>query len=92
MDEYHGPQLYMIEPSGEYWVRATDERNVDVSWQGYRACAIGKGKQLAKTEIEKLDLDALTMREAVFEASKMYFFHFCRVIDVHAFALRHSPP
>jgi 20S proteasome subunit alpha 7 len=20
MDEYHGPQLYMIEPSGVYWV------------------------------------------------------------------------
>jgi 20S proteasome alpha/beta subunit len=22
MDEFHGPQLYMIEPSGVYWVRA----------------------------------------------------------------------
>lgn len=37
-----GPQLYMLEPSGVYW--------------GYNGCAIGKGRQLAKTEIEKLSL------------------------------------
>lgn len=41
----------MIEPSGVYW--------------GYRGCATGKGRQLAKTEIEKLDLDNLTCEEAV---------------------------
>lgn len=35
-----GPHLYMLEPSGVYW--------------GYRACAAGKGRSLAKTELEKL--------------------------------------
>ncbi|KAG2237006.1 hypothetical protein INT48_001773 [Thamnidium elegans] len=44
------PSLYMVEPSGVYW--------------GYRGCAIGKGKSIAKTEIEKLDLDNMTVREA----------------------------
>jgi len=36
----NGPQLYMLEPSG-------------VSY-GYVACAVGKGKQAARTELEKL--------------------------------------
>jgi len=46
-----GPQLFMIEPSG-------------VSY-GYFACAIGKGRQAAKTELEKLKLQQITCREAV---------------------------
>lgn len=46
-----GPAIYMIEPSGVYW--------------GYRGCATGKGRQLAKTEIEKLDLDNMTCEEAL---------------------------
>ncbi len=50
-------QLYMIEPSGVFW--------------GYHGCAIGKGRQLAKTEIEKLDLQQLTVREAVQHAANM---------------------
>ncbi|KAJ2718695.1 putative proteasome subunit alpha type-7 [Coemansia sp. Benny D115] len=54
-----GPQLYMIEPSGQY--------------MGYRGCAAGKGKQAAKTEIEKLDLDNLTVREAVKEAARIIY-------------------
>ncbi|KAJ2514870.1 putative proteasome subunit alpha type-7 [Coemansia sp. RSA 1939] len=54
-----GPQLYMIEPSGYY--------------VGYRGCAVGKGKQVAKTEIEKLDLDNMTVREAVKEAARIIY-------------------
>ncbi|KAJ2306335.1 putative proteasome subunit alpha type-7, partial [Coemansia sp. RSA 2702] len=54
-----GPQLYMIEPSGQY--------------VGYRACAAGKGKQAAKTELEKLDLEALTVREAAKEAARIIY-------------------
>lgn len=56
-----GPQLYMIEPSGVYW--------------GYNGCAIGKGRQLAKTEIEKLDLgkDGLTVKEAVQHAANIIY-------------------
>ncbi|KAJ2836390.1 putative proteasome subunit alpha type-7 [Coemansia erecta] len=54
-----GPQLYMIEPSGQY--------------VGYRGCAAGKGKQAAKTEIEKLNLEELTVREAVKEAARIIY-------------------
>lgn len=46
-----------MEPSGVYW--------------GYRGVAIGKGRQLAKTEIEKLKLDELTAEEALVEAARM---------------------
>lgn len=53
-----GPGLYMIEPSGVYF--------------GYLGCATGKGKQVAKTELEKLKLGVLSCREAVVEAARMY--------------------
>lgn len=33
---------------------------------------MGKGRQLAKTELEKLKLSEMTMREAVTEAARMY--------------------
>lgn len=54
-----GPQLYMIEPSGVCW--------------GYNGCAIGKGRQLAKTEIEKLSLGKGGMKtsDAVQHAANM---------------------
>lgn len=39
--------------------------------KGYHGAAIGKGRQLAKTELEKLKLSELTTREAVFEAARM---------------------
>lgn len=54
-----GPTLYMVEPSG-------------VSW-GYTGCAIGKGRQEAKTEIEKLVLKDLSLKEAVKEAAKIIY-------------------
>ena len=40
--------------------------------QGYHGAAVGKGRQLAKTELEKLKLSELTTREAVLEAARMY--------------------
>merc|ERR1711990_1164535 len=49
VDKAYGPSLFCIEPSGVYW--------------GYRGCAIGKGRQLAKTEIEKLKLEEMTCKE-----------------------------
>jgi len=52
-----GPQLYMIEPSGLSY--------------GYMGCAIGKGRQAAKTEIEKLKLKEMTCREAVAHVAKI---------------------
>lgn len=52
------PSLFMVEPSGLFY--------------GYRGCVIGKGKQAAKTEIEKLDLESMSLRNAVKEAARMY--------------------
>ncbi|KAH8556103.1 nucleophile aminohydrolase [Umbelopsis sp. PMI_123] len=49
--------LYMIEPSGVYW--------------GYHGCAVGKGKSVAKTEIEKLKLDEMSVQDAVREAARI---------------------
>ena len=37
----------------------------------YSGSAIGKGRQYAKTELEKLNLGELTCREAVVEVAKM---------------------
>jgi len=37
----------------------------------YKARAIGKGRQLANTEIERLSLDTLTCEEALFNAAKI---------------------
>jgi len=54
-----GPQLFMIEPSG-------------VSY-GYFACAIGKGRQAARTELEKLKLNELTCRQAVNDIARIIY-------------------
>lgn len=58
-----GPKLYMIEPSGLYW--------------GYYGAATGKGRQAAKTELEKLDLasptNSLSLTEAVKEAARIIY-------------------
>jgi 20S proteasome subunit alpha 7 len=50
--------LWSIEPSGEV--------------NGFKANASGKGKQVAKTQLEKLDFSTLAMEDAVIEAAKMY--------------------
>ncbi|KAJ3658969.1 hypothetical protein Zmor_010680 [Zophobas morio] len=57
--EENGPLMYTIDPSG-------------VSY-GYHGCAIGKAKQSAKTEIEKLKLRTMTCRELVKEAAKIIY-------------------
>eukprot|EP01134_Creolimax_fragrantissima_P001210 CFRG1210T1 len=51
------PEIYVVDPSG-----------VSV---GYFGCAVGKGKQAANTEIEKLKLGELTMKEAVHAVAKI---------------------
>lgn len=53
----NGPHLYMIEPSGAFW--------------GYSGAAAGKGRQTAKSELEKLDFEQLTVREAVKHAARI---------------------
>lgn len=55
----NGPHLYMVEPSGVYW--------------GYRGAATGKGRQSAKSELEKLDLPNITCREATKHAAKIIY-------------------
>jgi len=55
----NGPALYVIEPSGVFY--------------GYHGAAVGKGRQLAKTELEKLKFDELTTREAVLEAARIIY-------------------
>jgi len=54
-----GPALYVIEPSGVAY--------------GYHGAAIGKGRQLAKTELEKLKLPELSARQAVIEAARIIY-------------------
>lgn len=39
--------------------------------QRYFGTAVGKGRQAAKTEIERLDLSSLTCRQGVTEVAKM---------------------
>ncbi|KAF1984503.1 N-terminal nucleophile aminohydrolase [Aulographum hederae CBS 113979] len=59
--KYGGPFLYMIEPSGLYW--------------GYYGAATGKGRQAAKSELEKLDLSAgaLSLEQGVKEAARIIY-------------------
>lgn len=58
-----GPELYLVEPSG-------------ISYR-YYGCAFGKGKQAARTELEKLKLNdaqgkpAFTTEEAIAELAKI---------------------
>jgi hypothetical protein len=57
-------------------------RYLQLVCQGYNGAAVGKGRQLAKTELEKLKLPELSTREAVIEAARMCVFNFrscCRV-------------
>ena len=54
-----GPHLFMVEPSGTMW--------------GYRGCAAGKGRRTAKTELEKLALDEMTVEQAVIEAASIIY-------------------
>ncbi|XP_064601899.1 proteasome subunit alpha type-3-like [Liolophura sinensis] len=57
--EEDGPHMHVIDPSG-------------VSW-GYHGCAIGKAKQAAKTEIEKLKMKEMSIRDLVKEVAKIIY-------------------
>ena len=50
-------KLMMVEPSGRYFE--------------YYACSAGKGNQVCKSEIDKLDLTSLNCKDAVFHLIKM---------------------
>ncbi|KAL0257904.1 putative proteasome subunit alpha type-7 [Diplodia seriata] len=57
-----GPFLYMVEPSGLFW--------------GYYGAATGKGRQSAKAELEKLNLQdgTITLEQGVKEAARIIYF------------------
>merc|ERR1711935_62627 len=57
--EEEGPYLAMVEPSGNQF--------------SYYGVATGKAKQNAKTEIEKLDLENLTARDAVKHIARIIY-------------------
>lgn len=77
-----GPGLYMIEPSGLYWV-CRDLRpcvyiglkRANKNLQGYYGAATGKGRQAAKAELEKLDLSSgnLSLQDGVKEAARIIY-------------------
>jgi len=58
-EKFNGAELYMIEPSGVFY--------------GYHGCAVGKAKQNAKTEIEKLKLENMTCKDAVKEIARIVY-------------------
>lgn len=69
-----GPALYVVEPSGVFFVSGQHHlllRPCIECCQGYNGAAVGKGRQLAKTELEKLKLAELSLPEAVMEAARM---------------------
>jgi len=64
-----GPQLYLTDPAG--------------MCNGFNGCAVGKAKQNAKTEIEKLKLKDLSCRDLVKEAAKIIYLVHDEVKDRH---------
>jgi 20S proteasome subunit alpha 7 len=52
-----GPQLYLVDPAG--------------TMHRYRGTAVGKGRQGAKNEIEKLKLGEMSCREGISAVAKM---------------------
>ncbi|KAH7986624.1 hypothetical protein HPB49_025879 [Dermacentor silvarum] len=54
-----GPQLFCIDPSGTSW--------------SYFGCAIGKARQAAKTEMEKLNSKDLDCRQLIKEAARIIY-------------------
>eukprot|EP00013_Stygamoeba_regulata_P029201 CAMPEP_0177664772 /NCGR_PEP_ID=MMETSP0447-20121125/20688_1 /TAXON_ID=0 /ORGANISM="Stygamoeba regulata, Strain BSH-02190019" /LENGTH=256 /DNA_ID=CAMNT_0019170799 /DNA_START=42 /DNA_END=812 /DNA_ORIENTATION=- len=59
IDPHKGPQVFTVEPSGMSW--------------GFYGCSAGKGKQLAKTEIEKLKLKDMSCEDAVHNVARILY-------------------
>jgi 20S proteasome alpha/beta subunit len=57
----HDGGLYMVDQSGDF--------------RGYKAIAIGKGKQVAKTELEKIDWTSRSCKDALKDVVRMYLTH-----------------
>lgn len=63
--------------------------HVCIALQRFFACAVGKNKQAARTDLGKLDMKKITCREAVKEIAKMYA-HSPRTFHAHC-ALPSAP-
>ncbi len=57
------------EASGQSFLQVVEPNGVNL---GYHACAIGKRRTAARTELEKLKLDNITVMEAIDAIAKMY--------------------
>jgi len=68
-DDIDGPQLFMVDPSGVTF--------------GYYGCAMGKARQAAKTEMEKLKLADMSCMELIKEAAKIIYLVHDEVKDKH---------
>eukprot|EP00485_Elphidium_margaritaceum_P004906 CAMPEP_0202688668 /NCGR_PEP_ID=MMETSP1385-20130828/4148_1 /ASSEMBLY_ACC=CAM_ASM_000861 /TAXON_ID=933848 /ORGANISM="Elphidium margaritaceum" /LENGTH=265 /DNA_ID=CAMNT_0049343691 /DNA_START=65 /DNA_END=862 /DNA_ORIENTATION=- len=58
-DEVNGPQLYCVEPSGECL--------------RYHAIAVGKNAQQARVQLEKLNFETLTCKEAAIKIAEIIY-------------------
>ncbi|RWW03939.1 hypothetical protein GW17_00032868, partial [Ensete ventricosum] len=58
-------------PDGRVFQIEYAAKAVDNSGSRYFGATIGKGRQAAKTEIEKLKLSEMTCREGIIEVAKM---------------------
>jgi len=58
-DDNDGPQLYMIDPSGEC--------------RKYFAIAVGKGQQPVRVELEKINFEKMTCKEAVNKTAQIIY-------------------
>jgi len=58
-DQTNGPSLHMIDSAGQCF--------------GYFGCAAGKGRQMARNEIEKMNPKNLTCKDTIFNIAKLYF-------------------
>ncbi|ETN98928.1 proteasome subunit alpha, partial [Reticulomyxa filosa] len=59
-DENDGPQLYLIDPSGDC--------------RKFQAIAVGKGQQPSRVQLEKIDFQKITCKEAVNKVAQMFSF------------------
>ncbi|KAI2654175.1 Proteasome subunit alpha type-3 [Labeo rohita] len=71
----HAYTLYSaVRPFGcSFILGSYDEDDGPQLYMGYWGCAIGKAKQAAKTEIEKLQMKDMTCRELVKEVAKIIY-------------------
>ena len=80
--EPNGPKLLVVDPSGVHNVRNSCSILISnqllkfryfyiLNLKGYFGCAMGKGKQAAKTELEKIKISEMFCKDLIKEAAKV---------------------